>query len=155
MYRPTIDKDAVRCSCYNTVYSQGDTSNCTLCFGTTFLGGVKEVNRVWVIFADSLNAEQLRRRGEWLPDEREIQIDSVPKLYQNDYIVRVLDWTNHIYGERFVLKTVDESSIRTGRRHDLTHDIDNIAQKARGQALSHNEPIYQYQVPPLSRNRVW
>lgn len=157
MFKPTIDKNVPRCECFDSIYGQGETLDCPICYGTTIRGGVKSATRIWAIFTDTNNSEDIRRRGEYLPDEREVQFDSVPTLYQHDYIVRVKRWDNDIPLEvdgRYVLRAVNEHTLRVGKRFGQ-QEIDKIGQRTRIQRLTEDHVIYQYQLPPLTRRGIW
>jgi hypothetical protein len=124
MYHAAID-DGIqpRCPrCYDDDYAENADYECTICYGTTFQGGIKMMGRVWSIISDNTSdAELLRRFGEFQEDDRMVQIEAVPQVYQHDFIVRVQQWgPDHrvvVPGELMELEQAPQPhSLRTGNR---------------------------------------
>lgn len=150
MYHVNADEDTVpRCSqCYDDIYSGGDQATCTMCYGTTFQGGVKSAQRVWAMFSDKAIAENLGQHGVWAPDSREIQCEPFPELMEHDFVVRVRTWDNHTPTELegyYAISQVTRDSLRTGNRFGQW-PWDVVGQRAKISELQSNSVIYQYPV---------
>lgn len=78
-----------RCHCYDDVYENSTEFKCASCYGTTFAGGVKAASRVWAMFTDTTETEEIGKQGVWNPDKRQVQLEWNPPLMMRDYIVRV------------------------------------------------------------------
>lgn len=78
-----------RCHCWDDVYENSTEFKCMSCYGTTFAGGVKQASRVWAMFTDTTETEEITKQGVWNPDKRQVQLEWNPPLMQRDYIVRV------------------------------------------------------------------
>ena len=156
MYHPVIDKGHPRCpNCYDDVYKQGESYNCTICYGTTFKGGVKELFRMWAMFDDTPNVEKQEKRGVWQPGNRGLQLEANPHLLENDYVFRVAKWssTHHPLqlGDAYALDTVTIMSLRTGNQYVQT-DNDRIGQKCQVQMLGRDHVIYKTYPRLISEN---
>lgn len=140
LYHPG-DPDATPCQlCGDDVYHSGEMS-CTLCYGTTFEGGVRLATRAWALFTDHQVTEQLSQRGQYRPDAREFQTEAFPWLNEHDIVVRIRSWDAHhtpteIEGV-YELGEVTRRSLRTGNRFGQ-YTTDVVAQKAR---LSKLNPV--------------
>lgn len=139
-----------RCpACFDDIYKGDESFNCTRCYGTSYDGGVAQVFRAWGIFTDSLDTEDQGRTGFWHPQNRSLQTEHMPDLWQRDYVVRVEEWTlDHrpvsIEGI-YVMKDVSNESLRTGNRAGQT-SVDNIAQECEIQRIAEEMPIYSYPI---------
>ena len=135
--------------CYDDVYKQGERYDCERCYGTTFDGGVAEVFRAWAIFTDANDSESFDKTGLWHPVNCSIQTEHLPDLWQRDYIVRVSRWSQDHRPEEiegiYVLKQVVNESLRTGSMHAQTR-YDTMSQRADGQLIADNMPIYKYPI---------
>lgn len=112
--------DDVACPyCADDIYD-GGLEDCTHCFGTGFLNGVKAAVRVWAMFTDHQVAENYSQRGVWKPDAREIQTEAFPQLGEHDFVVRVRIWgENYVPLELegfYAIQAVTQESLRTGGR---------------------------------------
>lgn len=141
---------AERCpQCYDDLYKQSNQTNCEDCYGTTFAGGVKSAVRVWGMFTDQAEAEQIGAKGVWNPDQREMQVEPFPLLTEHDYVVRVRLWdTNHKPVEiegYYGVQQVKRNSLRTGNRFGQWQ-WDVVGQKATITLLQKNSPICAYDV---------
>jgi hypothetical protein len=141
---------AERCpQCYDDLYKQSNQANCEDCYGTTFAGGVKSAVRVWGMFTDQAEAEQIGAKGVWNPDQREMQVEPFPLLTEHDYVVRVRLWdTSHKPVEiegYYGIQQVKRNSLRTGNRFGQWQ-WDVVGQKATITLLQKNSPIYAYDV---------
>lgn len=147
-YHPNRDQRHPRCpNCYDDDYSQGDTSRCTICYGTTFSGGIKAAHRVWTVYTDSPNDEKVQKRGTWQPVPRNVQVESPPSFTQHDFLVRVSGWTRDYRPESILeicmLDGPDETSLRTGA--ETAQNFSSlVGSKVRVVQLSRDHPIYQY-----------
>lgn len=149
MYHPEVDKDATRCpNCHDDVYTSGE-GDCTVCYGTTIEGGVKDVQRVWGLFTDTIWAEQYAKQGQWIPDAREIQTEAFPLLVEHDIIIRVREWDDHHHPldvEGFYnLAAVTRVSLRTGSRPGQ-RDWDVVGQRAAVVKVNDTLPITKFPV---------
>lgn len=141
---------AKRCpQCYDDIYKQSEAANCTDCFGTTFVGGVKSAVRVWGLFTDHVAAEQIGQNGVWTPDQRDVQTEPFPLLTEHDFIVRVRMWDSlhkpiEVEGY-YGVQQVTRNSLRTGNRFGQAR-WDIVGQKATITELQKNSPIYSYPV---------
>ena len=136
MYHASIDEGLQpRCHvCYNSVYKATDsTLNCSNCYGTTFEGGIKGAYRIFGIFTDNTNEEIRKTRGEWTPDDRNVQLPYLADLMTNDYVVRVETWDENdgpdTMGGYYRMGTVKELSLRDGSRYGKT-SFDRISSSA-------------------------
>lgn len=126
------DPDAVPCpECGDDVY-QAPEEKCTSCYGTMFLGGVRNAMIVWSLFTDHKATETLGKRGTYEPDHRSVQFEAFPTVAEHDIVVRVRRWLDgkpaEIYGF-YMLQGVDQRSLRTGNRFGQ-YSGDLVAQKA-------------------------
>jgi hypothetical protein len=141
----------MRCpDCYDDEYTQGERANCTLCYGTTFLGGIRQVSLVWGMFSDKIVAEQYGKLGTWEPDKREFQCEPFPILTEHDYVVRVRLWdatnTTPLEIEGYYgIQQVTNNSVRTGGRFGQWQ-WDIVGQRAQITGLQGNSVITQYPV---------
>lgn len=149
--------------CYDDIYQSGKSFECSECYGTTFLDGVKKATRAWAIFTDSTNQENFTKRGEVSWNTRQVQIEAAPFLRENDYVIRVKEWQStqisgyripipKVYGERCRLDVITEITVRTGSRY-AQNQYDKIGQRSSISDLPHGHPIYNY-VPPEPVLRV-
>ena len=151
MYHANEVQDTrARCPvCYDDVYKQGERYDCSRCYGTTFDGGVKDALRAWAIFTDANDEETFDKVGLWHPIKCSIQTEPFPDLWQRDYIIRVARWSQDHRPEEiegiYVLKQVTNESLRTGNMHAQTR-YDTLGQRADGQLIADDMPIYQYPV---------
>jgi hypothetical protein len=146
-----------RCpACYDDVYKQGDKYDCNRCYGTTFDGGVAQASRAWALFTDAQDVETFGKRGLWHPIASSVQTESLPDLWQRDYIIRVASWTqDHRVDEVdgiYVLKQVVNESLRTGAMRGQTV-YDTISQRADLSMIAENMPIYLFPVKGFQFDR--
>ena len=154
MYHPINDPDAPRCpSCYNALYKQAKEYACPDCYGTTFEGGIKEIDRIWAIFTQNDNNEPINNQGVWNADNRNVQMEAFPILSQRDYIVRVKRW-----GPNFTPLAVDGiwatgrvnvQTLRTGSMWD-TQEYAGIGQFCTSNLMPDNHPIYSVPILGIS-----
>ncbi|AVO24979.1 hypothetical protein KHQ84_gp039 [Rhodococcus phage Finch] len=146
MYHVDPDQDSVpRCTCFDDVYRQSAEYNCNLCYGTTFQGGIKEMSRMWAMFSTDALAEKHDKRGVWQPFAHGIHAEYSPMLMENDYIVRVAQWSSDYrplkVWQFYDLKTMTPESLRTGQQ--LGQDgNDYVGQRGRGSQLPDSHPIW-------------
>ena len=150
MYHANADKDFKRCpSCWDEDYNQPEDNTCTICYGTTFYGGVKQACRAWAIFTDQNQDEEIGKRGVWASDKRKIQTEPFPNLIQHDFVVRIRRWSRDhkpLEVEGFyVCGEVSQDSIRTGNKFGQ-YSWDSVGQNASLEELSSSEPITKYPV---------
>jgi hypothetical protein len=158
-YHYYVDEETTpRCTCFSAVYEQSATWQCPHCYGTTFLGGIKESWRVWGIFADHPIDETYSKQGMWTADDRSVQIEAEPAIMRHDFLIRVMQWDNlHqpvSYGDRYIVGEVTQLSLRTGSQYgQQDNHSDSYGQKANLHRLPENHPIQQYTVPlgPIAR----
>lgn len=148
MYHVGVDAGTQpRCSyCFDQVYGGSDTNNCVHCFGTTFEGGVRKISRAWAIFTDNNEtADDFDKRGEWIRDERRVEIEAYPTLLQHDYLVRILEWgTGHTVKKisgYYSLGVVQEYTLREGSRLGQ-QVVDKYGQSSKVQLLPSDHVIY-------------
>jgi hypothetical protein len=146
-----------RCSCYDNVYEQIADWECPLCYGTTFVGGIKNIWRAWGIFSDHPLSEKYAKPGMWTSDDRSVQLENEPTLMQHDFLVRVQQWDNYgapvLLGDRFVIDEVKQSSLRTGNRYGQTI-MDVYGNSGKIHRVPPNHPIQNYNIAlgtPLPR----
>lgn len=138
MYHPG-DADVTQCpQCGDDVYMSPEL-DCTLCYGTTFLGGVRHATRVWAIFGDSDSPETIDKKGEWQERKHTAQFEAFPPVREHDIVVRVTGWnpdsTPVGVQNYYMLQSVTQRSLRTGSRMgQASYDI--IAQKSEMTKLS-------------------
>lgn len=149
MFHPG-DDDAVRCpQCGDSTYMSGEML-CTICYGSTFVGGVRNAMLVWSLVGDSDSPETYSKRGEWQEHQHMAQFEAFPLVREHDYIVRVTGWNadfTPVGVEGFyLLADVTQRSLRTGSRMGQT-SYDVIAQKAKMTKLSpYNAGIVNYPI---------
>lgn len=156
MYHPatTDETTARRCpSCYDDIYKQSEAVNCPDCYGTTFAGGVKSAVRIWGLFTDNVEAEQIGQNGVWSPDQRDVQFEPFPLVMEHDFLVRVKMWDSthkpiEVYGF-YGVQQVTRNSLRTGNRFGQAR-WDIVGQKATITELQKNSPICTYPVVGVS-----
>ena len=150
-YHVNTDEDIQpRCpECYDDLYQAGQKNDCGTCYGTTFLGGIKDAYRVWGIFTDAKDEEDYGKRGVWHPVARNLHTEYYPDLWQHDFVVRVTHWSadhrpQNIEGI-YVFDSVQNESLRTGNRPGNI-SLDNIGQRADLQRLAEQMPIHRYPI---------
>lgn len=147
MFHPVLDTGAERCpNCYDEDYKQGDPQNCTICYGTTFNGGIKEMSRMWAMFDDAPNIESQEKRGIWQSGERTAQMEARPIMLEHDFLFRVNRWSQDHrpleLGEAYAVDAVMVDSLRTG--HQLGQNVnDVVGQKCRLHLLDVSHVIYK------------
>src|ERR1700758_5364351 len=68
------DPKPARCpDCYSDAYGGCERATCDVCYGTTFLGGVRQASIVQGMFSDKQVPEEYGKLGTWAADEREFQ----------------------------------------------------------------------------------
>lgn len=147
MYHPGIDENVPRCpNCYDPDYKQADKGSCSVCYGTSFDGGVKTMARIWAMFDDSTNLEKVERQGVWQMGNRGVQMEANPQMMEHDFLLRVKRWSHDHrpleIAEAFSLDVVTIMSLRTGNQHVQT-DADRIGQKAQAHMLDTSHVIYK------------
>jgi len=152
MYRVGVDDDtAPRCVCFNDVYENTQQFDCPSCFGTTFSGGVKEAWRVWAIFNDNRNQEDIRRQGGiYLEGHNSVQTEPWPPLYQNDYLIRVPRWDLNrnaplAFAERYTITDCQNVSVRSGSVYGNANSL-QVAQAIQAKLLPPSHPMYGYNI---------
>jgi hypothetical protein len=142
--------DVPRCHCFDDVYKQSSEYKCPDCYGTTYQGGVRQVLRLWAMFTDSDWDERKDKRGQYLPEQKQVQIEGDLQLIQNDYLIRVKKWSKDHrpleLGSRYVLGRTSHDSLRTGNQYGQT-DADLVGHKSPVSALDPSHPIYLFPVP--------
>lgn len=135
-----------RCVCFNDVYQQGDHAGCDLCYGSTFEGGIKELSRAWAMFTTDTLDEKQTRQGEYQPFSHQVQLESLPTLVENDYLLRIGKWTRdhrplNIFAA-YDLKSMTPESLRTGNQ--LGQDgKDYIGQRGKATQLPRSHAIFK------------
>jgi hypothetical protein len=154
MYHNYADKeDFPACPyCTDDVYT-GSGKLCTVCFGTSIQGGVKQAALVWGMFTDDVKDEKASSRGLWKTDEREFHTQHTPLLVEHDYVVRVRRWNDdytpaEIEGY-YGIRAVTQNSLRTGDRFGQT-TADIVGQRAQISRVSDAVDIAKYPVIGVS-----
>ena len=149
MYHRYEDTDQPLCPyCTDDIYTDSGEI-CTICWGTTIQGGVKQAAKVWGLFTDNVEQESFRKHGVWQADSREFQTEAFPLLIQHDYVIRVRRWSLNgtpadVEGF-YAIKQVTRNSLRTGTRFgQFTTDI--VGQRAQLSEVSSNNTIARYPV---------
>lgn len=152
MFRVGVDDEtSPRCVCFNDVYENIQQRECPSCFGTSFVGGVKEAWRVWAIINDNRDQEDMRRQGGiYLESHNTVQIEPWPALYEQDYLVRVSQWDVNRnaplqLADRFVIENSQNVSIRSGGLYGGSNSS-QIAQVLNVKKLPRNHLIYRYNI---------
>lgn len=147
-----------RCGCFNSAYEQSARWDCPHCYGTTFLGGIKDSYRVWAVFSDHPMDETYSKQGMWTADDRSVQIEAEPAIMRHDFLIRVMQWDNlHnplSYGDRYIVGEVNQLTLRTGDQYGQQNNhADSYGQKANLHRLPPGHPLQQYTVPlgPVAR----
>jgi len=127
------EEGAVPCpQCGDDMYKSPEM-DCTSCWGTMFDGGVRRAMKVWAMFSDKTYSEVHGRRGEFHPDQREIQLEAFPEVIEHDVVVRIRQWnadgTPNLVHAYYELSQVQRRSLRTGNRFGQW-SWDVVAQKA-------------------------
>lgn len=159
-YHVNTDEDIVpRCpECYDDLYQGGQKYDCGTCYGTTFIGGIKDARRVWAIFTDANDEEVYGKRGVWHPVPRKFHTEWTPDLWQHDFVVRVTHWSadHRPQGVEgiYVCDSVSNESLRTGNRPGNIA-VDAVGQRAElAQRLSEQMPIYKFPILGMVFNRA-
>lgn len=132
LYHPD-DTDIQDCpQCGGDAYNSPE-EDCTSCYGTMFLGGVRTAMLVWTVFTDHDVSEQLGQRGTYRPDNRSVQFEAFPVVSEHDVIVRVQQWgaagVPAALEGYYMLQSVTRRSLRTGNRFgQFSWDV--VGQKA-------------------------
>ena len=149
MYHPNKDDKIVpRCVCFDDIYKQSETFTCSLCYGTTFQGGIEQAYRVWCMFGDTPKDEEIDKKGVWVPDTRTIQTEGKPLVMDHDFVIRVSEWSiDHkalaIEGV-YEIQTTDRRSLRTGNRFGQSR-FDIVGQKSKAVLLADGQhPITKF-----------
>lgn len=127
MFHPVLDEGQPRCpNCYDDVYKQGDRAMCSVCYGTTFQGGIQQLSRCWAMLGTTPDEEERKKRGVWQPTPRDAQFEHSSDLKQNDYFFRVRRWTaDHRpleITEAFVCHIIHQDNLHTGNQYSQTED---------------------------------
>lgn len=154
MYHAVIDDKAERCpNCYDEDYKQGDPGTCSVCYGTTFNGGIKELSRMWAMFDDTPEIEKQDKRGVWRPEDRQVQLEANPHLVEHDFLFRVKRWSQDHrpleFGDAYAVDVVSINSLRTGNQYVQTGD-DRVGQKCQVHMLDETHVIYRVKGRVLS-----
>jgi len=148
MYHPFPDEGVQpRCpNCYDDVYKAGEKFDCTVCYGTTFQGGVKELSRMWAMFTNNTDDEQINKRGVWQSTNRQVQMEANPGLWENDYLIRVRRWSQDHkpldFADAYVLGGVTEETLRTGNQF-VQDNNDRVGQRTKADGLTPDHVIYK------------
>lgn len=152
MFHVNIDGDTVpRCTtCYDEDYNQQDKFRCETCYGTTYEGGVKQACRAWAVVGDAQNIEDFTQKGVFNKERVTSQLEITPITMSNDYIVRVVKWSDtHVplqLGDRYIIEDVTLRSIRTGARYGQVYEQDYFGQKTYMSKVDPNHPIMLYPI---------
>jgi len=152
MFHATTDEGTQgRCpNCYDDIYKASGQFSCDVCYGTTFEGGIKKMLRSWAIFTVNDGNELRRKRGEWQPDNRNVQLEASIDLMQNDYLVRVSKWSpDHRpveLSDRYVVGVVTDESLRTGNQV-AQDDNDRVGQRCPVNMLKPEHVAYRIPIP--------
>lgn len=153
VYRANHDQGAVpRCpACYNDAYRASDNPACTVCYGTSFAGGVQSVLRCWAMFTTTDDNEKRTKKGESITDVRQVQLEPGLEVAQHDYVVRVKKWSPdnrplELAG-RYKLGSVSDEALRTGAQFGQD-DADRVGQKASVSLMQAKHVIYEFPIPP-------
>ena len=150
-YHVTQDYDTQpRCPvCFDDMYQSGEHYDCDQCYGTTFADGIKSAHRVWAIFTDAQDQEDLTKRGLWHPIARELQTEAFPDLMEHDFVIRVTSWSvdHRVQGVEGIYNAdvVTNESLRTGNRAGQIV-LDAVGQRAALERLSTQMPIHRYPI---------
>ncbi|QGJ94895.1 hypothetical protein SEA_REDWATTLEHOG_35 [Gordonia phage RedWattleHog] len=147
MYHVLTDPKHPRCpNCYDPDYKQADKAGCDICYGTSLQGGVKQMARMWAMFDDSPDIEDITKRGVWNPGNRNVQLEANPHLIEHDYVFRVRRWSRDHrpleLGDAFSLDRVTIMSLRTGNQY-TQDDNDRVGQKCQAHLLDTSHVIYK------------
>jgi len=151
MYHVNIDAGTQpRCEDYDPDYNQDDHFKCTICYGTTFDGGVKAACRAWSIVGDAQNIEDFSKQGVFNKERVTAQVEITPVTMSNDYIIRVARWSDThvplVLGDRYIIEDVGVRSVRTGARYGQVYRQDYFGQKTYMSKVDPNHPIMLYPV---------
>lgn len=140
-----------RCRCYDDVYENITEFKCTDCYGTGFAGGIKAATRVWAMFTDTTETEDINKQGVWNPDRRQVQLEWYPPLMQRDYVVRVpkdrwLNWSiPQAVAGIYRIGEVQINSLRQGQ-YEGQIPSDMAGQRGTVELIPDSMPIYQYPI---------
>jgi hypothetical protein len=149
LFHPVTDKAVERCpNCHDDIYEGGE-SDCEVCYGTTFKGGVRAAHRVYALFTDQPVSEKFSKQGVWEDDVREFQAEAFPSLIEHDIVVRVRRWDDQKRATElegfYKVAAVTQTSLRTGTRSgQQTWDV--VGQRAALAKISTVLPITRYPV---------
>jgi len=151
MFHVNVDGDTVpRCSNFDEDYSQDSHFKCEVCYGTTYEGGVKAACRAWSIVGDAQNMEDFTQKGVWNKERVTAQVEITPVTMSNDYIVRVVRWSETNVplelGDRYIIEDVGLRSVRTGARYGQVYRQDYFGQKTYMSKVDPNHPIMLYPI---------
>lgn len=154
MYHPGYAGIAQCPNCTDDIYVSGE-GDCTVCYGTSWVNatgvpsGVMGVAKVYGLFSDTQVPEELKAKGTYIPDKREIQTEAFPMLVEHDIVVRFRNWdTDGLPTELegfYGIQTVTRTSLRTGTRGGQ-YSWDVVGQRAVVTRLDDALPIYQFPV---------
>ena len=144
------DTDAVPCpQCGDDIYHSPEM-NCPSCYGTTFEGGARVAMKVWALFTDTEQNENLTNHGTYAPDFRSVQLEAFPMVTEHDVIVRVKTWNaDGVTPEEvegfYVMQKLTRRSLRTGYRSGQ-YSYDVVAQKAQISEVPSGAPMTGYPI---------
>lgn len=145
-----MDTQAERCAaCWDDIYKQPRTPDCSRCYGTTFAQPVLEACRVWAIFTDTAANETIRARGVWTGDDRGFQTEPFPRIMEHDFVARVRRWSPakealSLEGV-YIVKEVFQDSLRTGSQYGQSEE-DVVGQRANITLLHDLTGIYKFPI---------
>ncbi len=153
MFHEEVDSGVVqRCTrCWDDVYQQASESDCPVCYGTSFQGGVRQRFRAWALFTDDQGkVEKFTRRGLTTPHTFGIQLEHYPEVTEHDYVVRVASWSNDhrplALGDRYSLMNMTEISLRTGAAMG-NQTYDRLGYRGQAEWQDSSAAIYLYPIP--------
>jgi hypothetical protein len=151
------DRDTRCPRCWDPFYKESSDMNCEVCGGTGLAAnatsrGIKRYGWAWCVISDNKTGNEMERKyGEWLKDDREIQIEAGIEPEQHDYLMRVQEWSTDyrplVLGTRFRLEDPYPYSVRSGNQYGQV--INNtIGYMCRAQRIRNYQPVAVFDFPP-------
>ena len=143
--------------CWDPFYKESSDMNCEICGGTglapdTTSRGMKKYGWVWCVISDNVaNVGELKKKyGEWMPDDREIQLEAGVEPDQHDYLVRVQQWSSNyrplVLGTRFRIENANYHSVRSGNQYGQAVD-NTVGYKFRASRIRNYQPVTEFEFP--------
>jgi hypothetical protein len=155
-----VPERGARCPrCWDPFYKESSDMACPVCGGTglapseTSRRGMKQFGRAWCVVSDNVGkqGELIRKYGEWMEDDREMQLEAGIEPDHHDYLVRVQRWSSDgrplELGARFQIDNPSPVSMRSGNEYGQSAYQNVIGYQFRAKRLRDYNPVAFFEFP--------